>query len=302
MKQIVLAVLFAASMAIAQVRVTSIEKLALPAGQEWSNPVFSPDGGAIYFTNASYDGIWKYSRAENAVTEIAMDPSSGYGFTVSSDGSQIGYRRTTYDARTHERTQDAVIVSTAALSKRIVASGSDLSVPVFAGNEPMYSAGGVVHVPALAKTAAASVQLLGIENTKIAVMKNGSTVVLDPFGDGSYIWPALSPDKQKLAAYDTRRGTFICDMSGNVLANLGRCDAAVWTRDGKWLVYMNGSDNGRQTLSSDIWMISADGLTKIQLTSTPDVLEMFPSCSPTDNKIACSGNGALYVISFEETK
>ena len=86
MKKIVFAVLIAAGAASAQIRVTSIEKLPVPAGQEWSNPVFSGDGRAIYFTTASYDGIWKYSRAENSVTEISRDPKSGYGFSVSSDG------------------------------------------------------------------------------------------------------------------------------------------------------------------------------------------------------------------------
>ncbi len=95
MKQIVFAMLVAASLASAQVTVTSIEKLALPSGQEWCNPVFSPDGGAIYFTAASYAGIWKYTRSDNTVTEITLDPASGSCFSISSDGSQIAYRRTT---------------------------------------------------------------------------------------------------------------------------------------------------------------------------------------------------------------
>jgi Tol biopolymer transport system component len=302
MKHILFATLFAALAATAQVKVTAIEKLPLPAGQEGNNPVFSPDGGAIYFTNSSFDGIWKYSRAEQTVAEVTLDPASGNGFTVSSDGSQIAYRRTSYDAQTHARTQDAVVMNTVTLAKRVVATGSDVSAPAFVHNDLLYSVDGVAHVPALAKSAAPAVQLLGIENTKISIIKNGVKTVLDPFGDGSYIWPALSPDGQKIVAYDLRRGTFVCDVNGTVLMKLGRRDAAVWTRDGNWLVYMNDSDDGRAILASDIRIISTDGSIDLPVTATADVLVMNPSCSPTENKIVCSANGALYVISYEETK
>ncbi len=190
----------------------------------------------------------------------------------------------------------------AALSRRVAARGNDVSAPVFANNDAVYSVNGVLHTPVLSKTAATSVQMLGIEDTKIAVMKNGVKTLLDPLHGGSYIWPSLSPDQQRIAAYVMRRGTFICDLNGNAVANFGRRDAAVWTRDGNWLVYMNDKDDGRSIRSSDICMMSTDGLTTLQLTSTPDVLEMNPSCSPTENKIVCSGNGALYVISYEGMK
>jgi Tol biopolymer transport system component len=300
MKQLIIAVLLMAAAASAQIRVTTIERLPLPAGQEWSNPIFSPDGAAIYFTTSSYDGIWKYSRTDNAVTEITRDPTSGYGFTVSSDGSQIAYRRSTYDARTHERTQEAIVVDGATLSARIAASGSDVSLPVFTHNAVVVSTGGVMHMPVMAKSASASTELLGIEDQKISLLKNGTKVHLDPLGSGSYCWPSLSADQQKIVAYDTRQGTFTCDLNGNILARLGRRDGAVWTRDGKWLVFMDDKDDGRRILTSDICMISSDGRTMLQLTSTPDVLEMNPACSPVENKIVCNGNGAIYVISYEE--
>jgi Tol biopolymer transport system component len=300
MKRIILFLLFAAAVSSAQLKVASIEKLSLPSGQEWSSPVFSPDGKAVYFTNTAYDGIWKYTRSDNSVTALTLDPKSGYGFSVSSDGSQIAYRRTTYDGQTHERFQEAVVMNLATLSTRVAASGSDVTVPAFIGNDIMYSVQGTTQLPKLAKSAALDVELLGIENTKIALVKNGAKVLLDPAGNGSYIWPVLSPDKQKIVAYDMEHGTLICDLNGTVLARLGRRDGAVWTRDGKWLVYMNDKDDGRQFLGSEICAVSADGTQSVALTSTSGVLEMNPSCSPVENKIVCNGNGAIYVISYEE--
>lgn len=302
MKKFIAAMLIAASMASAQVTVTTIEKLLLPAGQEWSNPVFSTDGVSIYFTTTSYDGIWKYSRSDNSVSEITRDPSSGNGFSISLDGSQIAYRRTAYDAQTHERKQEAVVMNIATLTKRVADCGSDVSAPVFTQNGLVYTVDETVRMPALAKTGSLSVEVIGIENKKIAILNKGTKVLLDPFGSGSYIWPSLSPDKQKIAAYEMGRGTFICDLNGIVAANFGRRDGAVWTRDGRWLVYMDSRDDGRKLLASEICMMSVDGKTTIRLTNTPDVLEMNPSCSPTENKIVCSGNGAIYMISYKGTK
>ncbi len=244
MKQLFIAMLMASAVAMAQVEVILIEKLALPAGREWTNPVYSPDGGSIYFTVTSYDGIWKYTRADNTVSEITRDPSSGFGFAVSPDGSQIAYRRTTYDAQTQERMQEAVVVNAATLKTRVAASGSDVSLPVFVRSEAVYSVNGVPNTQALAKTAAAEVQVLGIENTKIAVLTGGTKVLLDPLGNGSYIWPTLSPDKQLLAAYDVRRGTFICDLNGVVLSRLG-LDAR------RELARVHGR-SGRRTVDHDV--------------------------------------------------
>ncbi|MGE5315117.1 MAG: TolB family protein [Acidobacteriota bacterium] len=302
MKKILLCVLIAATAASAQLKVTAVEKLPLPSGGQWTCPVFSPDGKAVYFTNEAYEGIWKYSRTDNQVMQLTSDPQSGYGFTVSADGSQLAYRRTTYNSQTHERTQEAVVMNLATLSTRIAARGTDVSTPVFAQSEPVVSVQGVVQAPKLAKTASAAVEVLGIENTKIALLKNGVKVTIDPLGNGSYIWPALSPDRQKLAAYDMARGTFVCDLSGTVLARLGRRDGAVWTRDGRWLVYMNDKDDGRKFTGSEICAVSADGALTVELTATADVMEMNPSCSAVENKIVCSGNGAIYVISYEEAQ
>jgi Tol biopolymer transport system component len=303
MKRIMLLLLIAASAASAQLKVTAIEKLALPSDQEWSSPVFSPDGKAVYFTNASYDGIWKYTRSDNSVTELTLDAKSGLGFTISPDGSQLAYRRTTYDAQTHERLQDAVVMNLATLATRVAASGSDVTVPAFTGADIMYTVQGATHLPVkLAKTSAVSAGLLGIENKKIALVKDGVKVLLDPAGNGNYIWPVLSPDGQKIAAYEMDHGTFVCDLNGTVLANYGRRDGAVWTRDGNWLVYMNDRDDGNKILGSEICAISADGTQTVQLTATSGVTEMNPSCSPVENKIVCSGDGAIYVISYEEAK
>ena len=63
---------------------------------------------------------------------------------------------------------------------------------------------------------------------------------------------------------------------------------------------MDDRDDGEKLLSSDLAAISLDGNTVVQLTSDK-VMEMYPQCSPTENKIACSSaDGAIYVLTYEE--
>jgi Tol biopolymer transport system component len=292
------ALTFLAGPSLAQPKATNMEKLPLAAGQDWAAPRFSPDGTRIFYTRAEYDGIWEYTPATKTVRTITTDPKSGYGFAVSADGRNVAYRRLVLDGgrrRTYEIVSQELTSSTSVVQAR----GQGLSVPSFARSALVYSAG--KQAKNLNKVSAASVTILGIENTKIALLRNGQKVLFDPLGNGSYIWPALSPDGTRLVAYEMDHGAFVCDLDGNLLAKLGRRDAPAWTRNGKWLVYMNDKDDGDQLLSSDLRAVSSDGIQTVDLTSTPDVMEMYPDCSPTDNRIVCSSaEGDLYLISYTE--
>jgi Tol biopolymer transport system component len=97
------------------------------------------------------------------------------------------------------------------------------------------------------------------------------------------------------------RGAFVCDLTGRVLSKLGRRDAPSWTKSGKWIVYMEDKDDGHKLLSSDLSAITPDGKTVVPLTSTPAIFEMYPQCSPTENKIVCStADAAILVLEYEE--
>jgi Tol biopolymer transport system component len=144
---------------------------------------------------------------------------------------------------------------------------------------------------------------LGIEETKIALTVKGKKVTLDPFGQGSYIWPSLSPDKQFLVAYEIDRGAFVCDLTGKVISTFGRRDAPTWTRSGRWIVYMEDKDDGHRLLSSDLFAVTRDGSSTVQLTSTAALMELDPHCSPTENKIVCStSDGSILLLEYEEQR
>ncbi len=288
--------------AIAQLNVTKVEKLPLDQSKQWSNPQFSPDGKSIYLTTPDYQGIWEYSLTTQAQRLITDDGRSGFGFVLSPDGKKIAYRRTLNEKNSQGRVQEIVVKELSTSSTQVLASGSDLSTPSFAGTKVIYSED--VSTKNLEASAAVGKPIiLGIENTKIALAENGNKRLLDPLKNGSYVWPLLSPDAKKIVASDMSKGAFVCDLKGKVLARLGKRNAAVWTRDGRWLIYMNDKDDGHNIISSDLFCISPDGKRMKQLTFTNNEIELYPQCSPVENQIVCSTlDGDIMMLTYEEVK
>jgi Tol biopolymer transport system component len=302
MRKFVVAVLLAAGMpAAGQIHVTRTETVSLPSSQLWMAPGWAPHGQGFFVTSMNYNGLWSYDLKTGVLSQITADPGAGYGWTVSPDGTHLAYRRTIANADRQTRSQEVLDVDLTSGASTTLKAARSVDLPVYSGgtlllNEEqrgvaMLSSGESIPV---------SATVLGIENTKIALMKGGQKTLLDPFGNGSYIWPSLSPDGTRLLAYDMARGAFVCDLEGNVLARLGRLDAPVWTRSGSWIISMREVNDGQVITGSDLYAISPDGLTKIRLTETP-VIELTPSCSPVDNRILCAtADGTVLVLTYEE--
>jgi Tol biopolymer transport system component len=283
-----------------QISVTAIEKLPLPADVEWLAPRFSPDGSRVYLTSSGYRGIWEFNRASGALRQLSSDARAGYGFALSPDGRQLAFRRLKPGSDWRDRQQEVVLLQVSTGKSAIQATGRELSLPAFSGQALAYTSN-MNALRVSGPVPADQVSLLGIEETKIALLVGTEKKLLDPLGNGSYIWPALSPDGSRIVAYEMSRGTFVCDIRGTVISRLGRRDAPAWTRDGKWIVFMDEKDDGHRILSSDIVMVSADGTQSVRLTDTPDVLEMNPQCSSTEDRIIFNtANGEVRMLTYRE--
>ncbi len=285
-------------MSPAQLKLLNVETLPLEKSRPWSQPRWSPDGKTIFYTASDFDGIWAYSIVGGKTVRITSDRGSGYGFTISPDGARIAWRRTLSGALPGERLQEALVGTVAGGGPAILASGKSISLPSFVLSDVVYSVGNRLQGVTAGVQPAGTVSILGIEEAKIAILRDGVKSFIDPLGNGSYVWPSLSPDGSKLSAYEIDRGTFVSDADGSHAVRIGRRDAPVWTRDGRWLIYMADSDDGR---SSEIAYVAPDGKMSGNLTSTPHTMEMYPQCSPVDDAIVCSTlGGEILVITYSE--
>jgi len=286
----------------AQPNVLDVKTLPLGSARSWSQPRWSPDGKTVYYTTEALDGIWAYSLAGGVTVQITSDRGSGFGFSISPDGARIAWRRTLSGALPGERLQEAVVKNIADGTTSLMASGKSVSVPSFVRSDVVYSLGGRVQGVTAGAQRAGTVAVLGVEDTKIAILRDGVKSLLDPLGNGSYIWPSLSPDGSKLVAYEMDRGTFVAEPDGSHAVRIGRFDAPVWTRDGRWLIYMDDRDDGHAIRSSGIAYASPDGKVKGALTAASGRIEMFPQCSPVSDAIVCSTlQGEILVITYGET-
>jgi Tol biopolymer transport system component len=286
------------SSSFSQIKVTAIEKLPLPSSQPWNNAIFSPSGNDIYYTTTGLNGIWQYNVSSKVIKEITRDAQSGFDFSLSPDGKQIAYRRTTEIDGGRDRIQEAVVCSVESGNENVVEKGETVSIPKF-------STIGAVSTKLLKGTAASSISIvpmtLGIENTKISLVRNGEVIDFDPLKNGQYIWPVISPDKLHIAAVEMDHGAFVCDLNGANIFFLGRCDSPSWTRDGKWIVGMDDRDDGHTMYSSHIIAVAPDGKSTIQLTDDKSGIALFPSCSPVENKIVFnSDKGEIFIVTYEE--
>jgi len=288
------------ALASGQIRITETRQLDLPSGQQWLAPRFAPDGLSVFLTTNGYTGIYRYVTATGELQTVTDEPGAGFGFAVSNDGNRLAYRRTTYGRTAFDRTQEIVDVDLRHQTRVQQAAGENLSTPVFDHETILYSKGTeTVNIPQAYGAVQAGV-LLGIEETKIALVVNGRKILLDPFKDGSYIWPSLSPDGSKLVAYEMARGTFVCDLTGKLEARLGRRDAPVWTRDGRWIICVEEKGDGHQILGADLFALARDGSRVVRLTDSP-AIELNPSCSPSSNTILCNtADGKILLLQYEE--
>lgn len=302
MKRMIFLTVFLVSMLSSQLRVTSIDRITIPSTERWNNAVYSHDGKTIFLTNTDYDGIWQYTLATKLLREITRDKHSGFDFSISDNGTKLAYRRTVIEGDHITRQQEAVEISLESGSSSVRNSGNSISVPRFAGNS-FVSSEIFSSAPTTSSQSSQTVTILGIENAKIALLTGNGKTIMDPLGNGQYIWPRLSPDGMNIVAVEMDRGAFITDLLGESITKIGKCNAPQWTRSGTWIIGMDDRDDGHTIISSDIIAVSGDGKTKINLTEAFNDNAMYPVCSPVENNIVFNtANGLLYLLKYEEAK
>lgn len=118
-----------------------------------------------------------------------------------------------------------------------------------------------------------------------------------------YILPKMSPQKDRILAARSAR-TYVLNLSGEVLADLGRAVSEVWSEDGEMVIYQisqAGGWHGQVLVASEIYVINADGTGRNQLTNTPDVIEVRPHWSRNGLKATYydDATGRIFVAELE---
>ncbi|MCL5029085.1 MAG: hypothetical protein M1480_08715 [Bacteroidetes bacterium] len=291
------------------VSVSKITELTNLNSGEFYYPKFSSDNSRIFFTQSNYKGLYYLNTKDNSITKITDDDGAGYEFVIDPNNNSVYYRSDKYINRRKYSSIKACDIQT--LKVRTIESDKrDVSTPKLIDN------GNVFYtvqrnmksfenktLKQKSRKLTSTAAFVQIENTKIVLYQGSKKKILAPLGNGNYIWPSLSPDNTKILFTFAGKGTFITDLNGKILVNLGYANYPRWSPDGKWIAYMVDKDDGMNVIYSDIFVSSADGKNKFQLTDSKDVNEMYPEWSSSGNEIVVNsydGKILLMKLNIEE--
>ncbi len=298
------AVLFGGAMFAQTVKVTGTEKITSTENGEFYFPKFSPDGTEVFFTGPEFKGIYAEDLNSKKIKTITDDENAGYNFKFAENGSKLIYRTSRFINYKKYYSLKSIDLKNGSVNT-FETDQRNLSVPEVMndGNLVYLLNNKVKTVASLKKTPKMSMSQLPvatIENSSISVIyPNGKKKCLQPLGKGNYIWPEVSPDGSKLLFTLAGKGTFVSDMNGNVLVDLGYANSPNWSPDGKWIVYMVDRDNGIRVTESELYVTDAAGNKTFKLTDTKNVHEMYPEWSPNGKKIVCAtDDGAIYLLTL----
>ncbi len=243
------------------------------------HPIFSPDGDKLLVTSANYTGLDVYDVASQSVKHITDDTGAGFGVSFDKNGEKVYFRQTLIQNGRQYKVLKSYNEKDYSVTK--------LSEPLRTQEEQ--------HVQLRTLSSDPEIRVC-TEKLKLVLYKNGQRTEMEPVGNvPGYVWASLSPDKKMILFTAATKGTFVCDLSGKIVASLGKLNAPVWY-DNRYVVGMDDKDNGENVTSSRIVIASLDG--KVRQNLTPEnKIAMYPSASAKTQRIAyCTGNGGVYMM------
>ena len=261
-----------ASINIAQsIKVIKNEKLISGDMERLYFPRFSPDGNYILLTKNNFTGLWLYNISANQLTKLNDYYGSGFNPDFDEKNGKINFYKTEFQNKKRESVLKVYDIN---LKSEVADSNQNFNPPK-----------------------------ISVENSQLVINENNVLRRIQPLGEGSYIWVSLSPKNNKILFTLAGKGTYICDLSGRIITELGYANAPKWSPDGKWIVYMDDKDDGLNYVSSDIVVSSSDGKIKINITNTISDIEMHPEWSRDGNKIVYNNlAGEIFIAELEFLK
>jgi hypothetical protein len=278
-----------------------------PQNQAMSHAVFSPDATMIIAKNHKKD-LLLLDRQKDAFKFLAKESvyEENYGFTP--DQKYIFFIRTDFTERIrknelvlHDLSRDKqIVISKNKRRLKILGSSQDghSSNIIFKENDSVraYDLQGekFTGIPSHFITSYAS------QNLEICVFSAGKEKIIQPLGEGNYLWVSLSPNKKRILFTYAGKGSYSCDLKGENIIPYEDIRAPRWSSDGNYVIGMQDKDNGVQYTASDIIMILADGTKRRNLTVDSELIALYPELSSKQDEILFQDElGKLYVMKID---
>lgn len=285
------------------------EKLVGGEQNIFLNPKWSPDGKFIALTGTNYKGIWILDAEYGTVTQLTDEHAAGFGYEWSNDSRSILTRVAKFEG---VKRYNAVKLFDVSEKTAKILSDYNSNMPdmpkwsadnssIFFYNKgklEVYSSG----KSTLSKNNPDNKEVfLNIDKIITGNIIKQEVTTLEPLKGQQYLNLRLSPDRTKIVFEVYGGNLYIMNSDGSELTELGKGYRASWSPDSKYVVYMVTEDDGHQYTSSDLFIASADGSIKQQLTFSAE-LEMDPDWSPDGTRIIYTDDKEGAVFSITVTK
>ncbi len=294
----------------AQPRLLGEPQRITPNGRSYQQPVWSPDGAWIAVTGPRYNGIFLVRPDGSEFKQITTDAAVGFRMQWSPDGRFLLGRAARWERRRRYNAIKIYDIVTGQAHQVTEERTFMPALPVWAGGNArivLYANRGleVFEAPipiSLRKSSPLPLAVVasGQQGIEILAPDGQKLKTLNPI-EGRYLKTEISPDGSRAVIEVIGGHLYVVHLETESVVSLGAGENPVWSPDGRWILCMVTEDDGHRILGSDIWAIRADGSQRVNLTNTPDQIEMDPTISPDGSAIAFSEehSRAVYVAKIQ---
>jgi len=281
-----------------KIEVKKIKQISSQKDGELAWVQFVPQTDYLLVSNKNFEGLYLLNSKTKAKTQICKDAGAGYNPLISSDGKRIIYKSDTFKSNLKYSKLMEYNMEVKS-EKTLLNETRALSAASFMGSELVFfEQSGLKKMP-YAQASKACNLCVKTENLTPYLIHSGSTTQYKPSGEGNYIWVSLSPDEKKIVYNFNGISTFLADLEGNIIAELGHFHAPKWLNN-EVLIGMNDKDNGSTIVSSDIVAYSLKSQKVKNLTNSQNEIELYPAVSPNGDQIAYeTSKGELFIMKIE---
>ncbi len=266
-------------------------------------PKWSPDGQYIAAAGDNFGSIWLYNVKTDTWTKLVEQNGAGWEFAWSPDSRKIAFRANKIERRRKQTTIQCVDIGSGKIAQ-LIDYDREFSTPKWVTNNDVaflhhnkYKSV-TIATKTLSRPNASQPQksvTLFSSNGILTKEKNKDISMLKPL-QGRAFDVAYSPDESRILFKKQGREIFVMQHTGKDLKQIAKGEMPVWGPSGKYVLYAVTRENQYQYISSDLFIVDAEGRENKQITFSKNELEMRPDWSPDGKQIACDSNGKIILI------
>lgn len=269
--------------------------------QKGFHPKFNSNGNLLAFTSESYTGLDVYNFQDKSIVKISEETGAGYQPIFSKNNDKVFYKSRTYDSRLRKEGVKSYDLAQKTRMEMLEPRRDMKQMQTYENGFVVFTDSKLLKAT-IGKTAAPVPNYVWSDGNNLRIFKKNKTYVLNPVKDANgYIWASLSPNGKMILFTAAGKGTFVCNLDGQLIAELGYLNAPEWYND-LFVVGMQDKDDGHFVTSSKILIKSIDGKTEKTVNASQHIA-MFPSTASAVGKVAYNTlDGTIYVVELEISK